>query len=141
MEWMTTQVPTAVQGLADSSITFDPERSIVRITGRFERPAPRICWQKKFVGEDIVFSAMIDPSLLDNVKDTILTIRHDGMIGQAFFNDKLVSDHPWGKFLVWEIALREFLTGPGELKIICTRALRSEISLAVQTLQKINFIN
>ena len=140
MEWMTPDVPAAVEGLENSTITCDPERSMVRITGKFALPAPEICWQKNFEGEHIVFSAHIGPELLENTKDVILTIRHDGMIGQAFFNGRLVSDHPWGKFLVWEIALREFLTEPGELKIICTHASRSEISLAVQTLQKLKFV-
>jgi hypothetical protein len=136
MEWMTEEKPRYKEGLLDPEESYDESRSLYRLTGRFDLKQPEISWKKQYSGEDIIMTAAVAPGELRNV---ILTIRHNGMIGQAYFDGKLVSDHAYGKFLPWEICLNDFPDHSGELKIFCTKATECELQTAVQEKRVISF--
>ena len=139
MEWMTPVRPQFESGLEQAEESYDEARSIYRLTGNFEWNAPEISWKKSYCGEDIVMTAQISPELLNDVKDVVLTIHHDGMLGYAYFNGKLVSDHAYGKFLPWEIGLNGIAENSGELKILCTKATVCEMETAVQVQKVLKF--
>ena len=139
MEWMTPVHPQLVEGLLDPQESYDETRSIYRVSGRFGIRVPEIDWKKEYCGDDIVLTAQLAPGLLSEADDVILTLRHDGMVGNAWFNGKLVSDHAYGKFLPWEIGLKEFLDCSGELKIICTNASKCDAETSVRTGRKLRF--
>ena len=132
MEWMIPQKPQLESGLKNPEESYDPERSIYRLSGTFDWKTPEIAWKKSYSGEDIIMTAWIGPELLEDCKDIVLTIHHDGMIGYAYFKGKLVSDHAYGKFLPWEIGLRGIAETAGELKIVCTKATFGRLETAVQ---------
>ena len=139
MEWMTPVKPQFESGLENAEEYYDSERSIYRLTGNFKLNVPAISWKKSYCGEDIVMTAQIGPELLDGIKDLVLTFRHDGMIGYAWFNGKLVSDHAYGKFLPWEIGLRGIAETCGELKVVFTKASTCSLETAVQAEQILKF--
>lgn len=139
MEWMTPQKPQFESGLNNAEESYDPERSIYRISGTFDWKTPEIAWKKSYSGEDIIMTAQVGPELLENCKDVVLTLHHDGMIGYAYLDGKLVSDHAYGKFLPWEIGLRGIAETAGELKIVCTKATTCRLETAVQREMTLKF--
>lgn len=139
MEWMTETKPVLLRGLSNPEESYDEARSIYRLSGTFDLTVPEIKWKKHYSGEDIILTASIDPGLLNGIEDLVLTIRHNGMVGKAFFNGKLVSDHAYGKFLPWEIGLRGTADVPGELKIVCYKASNCEMNTAVQVRKVLEF--
>ena len=139
MEWMTPVKPQFESGLNDAVEQYDEARSLYRLSGNFGLKVPEIAWKKSYDGEDIVLTAQVGPELLCGVKDVVLTLHHDGMIGNAYFNGKLVSDHAYGKFLPWEIGLNGIAEISGELQIVCTKATVCEVETAVQAEKVLNF--
>ena len=139
MEWMTPVKPQFESGLNNVSEQYDEERGIYRLSGTFDLTIPEISWKKSYCGEDIVLTAQIEPELLNGVKDVVLTLHHDGMIGSAYFNGALVSDHAYGKFLPWEIGLNGIAEKSGELKIVCSKATVCDVETAVQAEKVLKF--
>ena len=139
MEWMTPQKPQFESGLNNAEESYDSERSIYRLSGTFDWKTPEIAWKKSYSGEDIIMTAQVGPELLENCKDVVLTLHHDGMIGYAYLDGKLVSDHAYGKFLPWEIGLRGIAETAGELKIVCTKATTCRLETAVQREMTLKF--
>lgn len=139
MEWIRETPPALEEGLLNPEESWDPERSVYRLSGSFGLEVPEIRWKRTFSGENIVLTAEIGPEILNGVCDVILTLHHDGMIGTAHFNGKLVSDHSYGKFLPWEIGLRAFAEQAGKLEIVCRGASRCEVKTSVRAERILKF--
>ena len=77
--------------------------------------------------------------MLEGTSDVVLTLQHDGMIGRAYFNGILISDHSFGRFLPWEIGLAGDIDAEGELKIVIQSATKCDVQLDVQVERKLVF--
>ena len=139
MELATFQKPVYQVGLLDAQECYDESRGIYRLSGRFDLPKPVIQWKRSYAGDDILLTAKVDESLLQGVSDVVLTLRHDGMLGRAYWNGELISDHAYGKFLPWEMGLAGVVRGEGELKIVCQSATHCDVDVAVQAEKEITF--
>mgnify|MGYP007030158871 CR=1 FL=1 len=73
--------------------------------------------------------ADVDPAMLRECKDFVIECRFDGGFARAFLGDRLISDHPFGRFLPWEITLRDWLDRPSLLRIACDDCRTAEIRL------------
>ena len=139
MEWMVENRPVYSSGLLEAEESYDEARGIYRLSGKFALPKPELTWKRTYVGDDLVLTTKVSPALLEGASDVVLTMQHDGMIGKAFLNGKLISDHSFGRFLPWEIGLTGELTGEAELKIVCQRATGCQVALTAQAEKKITF--
>ena len=52
-----------------------------------------------------MLETVVTPDMLRDAADLVLEAAYDGEYGQAFLDGRLISDHYYGKFLVWEIGL------------------------------------
>jgi len=139
MEWMTADKPVYQSGLLDAEESYDEARGIYRLTGKFDLPKPVLTWKRRYEGSDLVLTTRVSPAILQDVSDVVLTLQHDGMVGRAYLNGKLISDHSFGRFLSWEIGLAGDVTEDAELKIVCQNASGCQAALAVQAEKKITF--
>lgn len=139
MEWMTPEVPRLLSGVENAQESYDAERKIYRLSGSFALPKPQIVWKRSYEGDDLVLTANVGPALLEGVSDVVLTLQHDGMIGRAYFEGTLISDHSFGRFLPWEIGLAGDVDRDGELRIVIQSATRCETETAVQADKVLTF--
>lgn len=139
MEWMRETPPLLEDGLLDPQESWDPDRSVYRLSGSFGIKAPEISWKRSYSGDGIHLSAEIRPELLNGVRDVILTLHHDGKTGTAYFNGELVSDHAYGKFYPWEIGLKGIAERAGKLEIVCRGASCCDIGTSVRVERIIRF--
>lgn len=139
MEWMTTTAPVYQAGLLDAEATFDKARGVYRLSGRLDLPKPSLPWKRTHERDDLVLTTTLSEKILDGVNDVVLTLRHDGLIGKAFLDGTLISDHSYGRFLPWEIGLAGKVNGEHMLKIVCYGASDCRVDLAVQAEKVITF--
>jgi hypothetical protein len=104
------------QGLALRG-NYNPEFGLFEGNGEIAMPEKRISWNKRREGENLVWEAQVSPDLLKDVSDVILRSHYRGACARAWLNGILISDHYFGRFLVWEIGLRDWLTAPGNLRL------------------------
>ncbi len=98
---------------------YDDVRKVNVMTGHFELPEPDIAWRQSRRGNDIELSVPVEPRLLDGLENLVIDLTFDGSFGEAYLDDRLISDHVFGKFMKWEIGLGGFLQNAAELIIIC----------------------
>ena len=133
MELFTPQPPAlCASALSSYHEFYDEERSIYRLNGTFDFAPPEIKWQRQYTNDNIILTAELSDSMLQAVDDLILTLKHDGSLGRAFWNGRLISDHAYGRFLPWEISCREFLNGSGTLQLISDKASYFDVEVAVR---------
>lgn len=139
MELFTVCPPVYQSGLKDVEETYDETRGIYRLSGRFDLPKPQVAWKRHYEGSDLVMTAILTPELLQGVADTVLTLHHDGLIGRAFWEGELISDHSFGRFLPWEIGLAGVVTKEAELKIVIQNATTCRVEVNAQAEKIIAF--
>jgi len=139
MELMTCKPLKLVEGLENPIETFDERRGIYRLAGTFNMTMPVLEWKRNMEGENLVLTAEFKPEMLADVEEVIVTAEHDGTFAQAYLNDVLVSDHAYGKFLPWEISLRDLPQVPGTLKLICRDALECSVNHSARSRQCLFF--
>ncbi|MBO7741022.1 MAG: hypothetical protein J6S21_00575, partial [Victivallales bacterium] len=88
------------------------------IRGCFNRkPLIMPDFRRRIQDGDLILEAEITPEILDGLEELVLTVEFDGECGEAWLDDTLICDHYYGKFLPWEIGLKEWLNAPATLKI------------------------
>lgn len=80
-------------------------------------PEKNIAWRKRREGNRLIWEADVTPALLDGTRDVVIEARYKGTCGRAYLGDHLISDHYFGRFLFWEIGLRDWLTQQGVLSL------------------------
>ncbi len=121
--------PELTGPFAELTESYDPAACLYKASGRLECPKPEIAWRRRHEGEDLIIEADLEPSLIaDTDTDFTLQVRFDGMLGYAWLDDYLISDHAYGRFLPWEIHLRDRLVQPSRLRIRCTQTHSAEIT-------------
>ncbi len=128
MEWLTPYPPEFGSGLDHPHEEYDAVRGIYRLTGTFDFPEREIQWEHTIEGDDLILTAQITEDLLAGLDDLVITARVDGSLANAYLDGKLVSDHAWGKFLPWEISVRDLPVHHGTLKLVCHDALDCRLS-------------
>ena len=112
--------------------SFDADRSIYRLHGKFDLEIPRIKWHKEYNHNNIILTAELSDQLWQNAEDVIFTLHQNGSVGKAFWNGELVSDHAFGRFLPWEISCRDLHGHCGTLRIVADKASYCDVETAVR---------
>ena len=135
--------PLAVEGsgLSGVSLESDGEAGLCRVSGRIGRSAPEIDFSAKLGGGKLVYEAKVDPGILASLHDLALRCDYDGSYGKAFLDDELISDHPYGKHLFWEVCLRDWLVKRSRLRLEFEGARQADVRLVpiVQTELKVRW--
>ena len=66
---------------------------------------PELSFHRSCSGNDLLLETVVTPDMLRDAVDLVLDVTYDGEYGQAFLDGKLISDHYYGRHLVWEIGL------------------------------------
>ena len=111
---------------------FDENHQIYLLNGRFDFEVPKINWNKEFNNDNITLTALLSDAILQDSQEVILTLTLDSSIGKAYWNNQLISDHAYGKFLPWEITLKDYIKGEGTLKIVAENASYCDIDVAAR---------
>jgi hypothetical protein len=106
---------------------YDAENGIYRGFGKLKTPVPAIDFVRRKNGSQLILEAEVNPGMLKGCEELILHCEFDGSYGKAFLDDKLISDHSFGKFLFWEIGLRDCLEKPSKLRIVCDDCRQAEV--------------
>ncbi len=96
---------------------YDAEFGIYEAGGSLPYPTKSIAWRKSREGSTLVWEADVDPVLLDGTCDVVLRADYSGACARAWLDGRLISDHYFGRFLVWETGLRDWLTASGKLRL------------------------
>lgn len=80
-------------------------------------PDKTLVWRRRRDGSRLVWEAGVTPELLRDARDVVVEARYQGACARAMLNERLISDHYFGRFLHWEIGLRDRLLEPGILRL------------------------
>ena len=80
-------------------------------------PVKTIAWTKRRAGGRLTWEADVTPALLADTRDVVVHAQYQGACARAYLGDTLISDHYVGRFLLWEIGLRDWLHAPGKLRL------------------------
>lgn len=127
--WLEILTPSSGRCLEAEQNSYDAERGVLSISGRFDIPQPAPLCRRSRAGNDLVIEYDLEPAMLDGLTDLVLDIAFDGTGGSATLNGSLISDHAFGRFKEWEIGLAGFLTRPGTLRIACHNAREAEVRI------------
>jgi len=97
--------------------SFNDDFGLYDAVGKVDTPARNIPFVKRREGKLLVWQADVAPELLDGVRDLVLRLYYKGQCGRALLDGRLISDHYFGRFLFWEVGLRDWLSAPGKLRL------------------------
>jgi len=97
--------------------TFDAEFGLYEATGSVECPRPAVGFAKRREGNLLVWEADVAPEMLEGVRDVVLRTHYKGACARAYLDGRLISDHYFGRHLVWEAGLRDWLSEPAKLRL------------------------
>jgi len=118
---------------------YDAEFGLYKATGSIDVPPPALIFRKRHQIGDLIWETTVSPDLLrPEFEDLCLRVRHDGSMAYAYLDDELISDHAFGRFLDWEIHLRDRLTRPGALRLVFQNA--HDVQLTVKPVMEINAV-
>ena len=106
---------------------YNPESALFSGVGEVAIPEVDISFERKLIGNDLIMEADLSPEMLDGLSELSLDCDFDGTFGRAYLDEKLISDHSFGRFLRWEIGLREFLKSRAKLKLIFENAMEATV--------------
>lgn len=113
--WLLTPSEPVIEGVAGQ---FDSAFCVFEGLGTVaDWPEKNIAWRKRREGNRLIWEADVTPALLDGTRDVVIEARYKGTCGRAYLGDHLISDHYFGRFLFWEIGLRDWLTQQGVLSL------------------------
>jgi hypothetical protein len=111
---------------------YDAEFGLYKATGKIDFPVPSLEFQRSHEGKDLILETELSKKILNPAfVDLCLEARFDGTLGLAYLGDELISDHAYGRFLEWEIHLRDRLaeTGAGKLRLVFRDAHHAEVEV------------
>lgn len=97
--------------------SYNSEFGVYEASGEAMISSPAIDFSKERKNRCWVWQADLSPELLDGLHDLVLNINYDGENARAYLNDNLISDHYYGRFLAWEVGLKNVLKEPGSLRL------------------------
>ena len=116
---LTPECPELAGDFVNFSGEYDADNGIYRGFGKLKTTSPVIDFVRRKNGSQLILEAEVNPEMLNGCEELVLHCEFDGSYGKAFLDDKLISDHSFGKFLFWEIGLRDWLKQPSKLRIVC----------------------
>ena len=78
--------------------------------------------------------------MLRNVADLVLDVTYDGEYGQAFLDGRLISDHYYGRYLVWEIGLAAWSRRTGAERLALRIPGGRNCEIKTRVLRKYEFL-
>jgi hypothetical protein len=117
---------------------YDAANGIYRGFGKLKTTLPVIDFVRRKNNSQLILEAEVNPEMLNGCEELFLHCEFDGSYGKAFLDDKLISDHSFGRFLFWEIGLRDWLKKPSKLRIVCDDC--RQIDVKVKPVINSNFI-
>ncbi|MCC6581043.1 MAG: beta-galactosidase [Phycisphaeraceae bacterium] len=125
--WILAPTEPHIAGLAGN---YDEAFGLYHASGNVTMPAPTLTWTRHRQGNIWTWEADVDPELLAGTHDVVLRINYQGACARAYLNEKLISDHYFGRFLVWEVGLRDWLKSPGKLLLAFEDTLDAQLQIA-----------
>ena len=83
---------------------------------------------------------LITPDMLRDAADLVLDVSYDGEYGQAFLDGKLISDHYYGRHLVWEIGLAAWSRRAGAERLALRIPGGRNCEIRTRVLRKYEFV-
>jgi len=108
-------VITAQEATIDG--VFDSESGVFSASGTVKRPQPVLSFTKRLERTTHIWECDVSPEMLSGMQDLILKVNYQGACARAYLDDRLISDHYFGRFLYWEIGLRDWLSGSQKLRL------------------------
>ena len=109
---------------------YDADFGLYQAWGHVNIPHPPLAFDKYHAGETLIWEAEISPDMLAaSFVDLCLHVTHDGSTAEAFLDGTCISDHAFGRYLEWEIPLRDRLTTPGRLRLCFHHAHQVDVTL------------
>lgn len=108
---------------------YDPESGLYRASGSVKMPEPKIVFSKKKDKASFIWEADITPDMLSGLRDLVLYAEYEGTLAKAYLDGKLISDHAYGSYLFWEIALGDWAEKGGHLKIEFENCRKADIKV------------
>ncbi|MBI4025229.1 MAG: beta-galactosidase [Verrucomicrobia bacterium] len=116
--WLLTPRPPEISGPGLSiEATYDAEFGLYEAFGRIQFPAKTLSWTKRRKGRLLHWETRISPAFLDGARDVALRLQYQGACARAYLDGRLISDHYFGRFLTWEIGLRDWVRADGALRL------------------------
>ncbi|MBI4028478.1 MAG: beta-galactosidase [Verrucomicrobia bacterium] len=112
--WMLTPREPRIEGIDG---TYRADFGLYEAGGTLPLPQKTIAWTKRREGARFIWEADVTPELLAETRDVVLRAHYQGACARAYLSGKLISDHYFGRFLMWEIGLRDWLTCRGRLRL------------------------
>jgi len=125
--WLLTPAEPSMPEVAGQ---FDAEFGVFEGLGMIaDWPEKTLVWRKRREGNRLVWEADVTPALLEGVRDVVIEARYQGACGRAYLGDRLISDHYFGRFLVWEVGLRDWLSAPGVLRLAFDDCSEADVTI------------
>ncbi|WP_288514282.1 beta-galactosidase [uncultured Victivallis sp.] len=102
--------------------------------------APELSFHRSRAGNDLVLETVVTPDMLRDAADLVLEAVYDGEYGQAFLDGRLISDHYYGKFLVWEIGLAAWSRRSGAERLTLRIPGGRNCEIKIRLLRKYEFL-
>ncbi len=120
--------PSLKGRLAQLTEEYDPTFGSYKATGSIDMRTPEIVFRKRHEGTTVIWEADVAPEMIDDAHaDLCLLARHDGGVSYAYLNGQLIGDHAYGRFVDWEIHLKDHLVRAGTLRLVFEDAHRVEV--------------
>ena len=108
---------------------YDLQFGLYRAWGTIPLPEPKIAFSKRKEDTSYIWEAEIKPECLAGLTDLVLCIEYEGTSAKAMLNGRLISDHAFGRYLFWEIGLRDWIGEGGLLSIEFENCRKADISI------------
>ncbi|RKY74411.1 hypothetical protein DRQ00_11835 [candidate division KSB1 bacterium] len=126
---LTPSAPSLSGPFADVNEKYDQEFGLYRACGTIPLPEPKIAFSKRKTDTSYIWEAEIKPECLAGLTDLVLYIEYEGSSAKAMLDGRLISDHGFGRYLFWEIGLRDWIGEGGLLSIEFENCRKADISI------------
>ena len=126
---LTPSAPSLSGPFADVNEKYDQEFGLYRACGTIPLPEPKIAFSKRKTDTSYIWEAEIRPECLAGLTDLVLYIEYEGTSAKAMLDGRFISDHGFGRYLFWEIGLRDWIGEGGLLSIEFENCRKADISI------------
>ena len=126
---LTPSAPSLSGPFADVNEKYDQEFGLYRACGTIPLPEPKIAFSKRKTDTSYIWEAEIRPECLAGLTDLVLHIEYEGTSAKAMLDGRFISDHGFGRYLFWEIGLRDWIGEGGLLSIEFENCRKADISI------------
>jgi hypothetical protein len=126
---LTPECPKLQGDFIELNEEFNEEFGIFRASGQLNISMPEFNFSHYFDKNNYIWETEIKPEQVDEFYELFLHCEFDGSLGKAYFNEKLISEHSFGKHLFWEIGLKRRVDKPGKLKIIFEESRNAKVTI------------